>query len=101
MTKENEEAIKYLQDYIDNGLWSSYVGGVVIPSLKVAISALKNIDLIKKERDVAIFQLHHSSDPCKYCKWADQNKQYKRCTSPNPCCVNGNPDRWEWKGAHE
>lgn len=58
----------------------------------------KAIEQVKKERDAAIYEMRREADNCKWCRWHDKDHHIKSCVCPETCCVDGNPDRWEWRG---
>lgn len=88
-----KELVSDLEYYAERqGLWAD-----IQPELiKAAADGIKQLT---KERDAAIEELRSVSNNCRFCKWYIKRPYGgENCICPVPCMVDGNPDRWEWRG---
>ena len=99
----NEEAKQKLTRYRDFVLDDNPIEAAVrlCEAITIAISALESIGRITAERDAAVEELRNVTINCFCCKWLREEDNLHRCYCPEPCCEDGNPDRWEWRGVQD
>ena len=66
---------------------------------RVLREAADAIEQLVKECDAAIADLRGLADNCSFC--VHYTAAEVPCKSKKPCCIDGNPDRWEWRGVRE
>lgn len=69
----------------------------LVKTARLNVELQQELRKVIKERDAAIADLRSVNYNCIFCKYEDRNK-LSNCSFPEPCCVDGNPDRWEWRG---
>lgn len=95
----NKEAILRIEDHIRVHHIGEYPHIHIAEALNMAIEALKEIEIVKKERDKAVEMVRamsHQFGTCDGCKQLGS-----KCSVSDYWCEKDGQDRWEWEGLDE
>ena len=95
----NQEAVWRIQNHILVHHIGEYPHIHIAEALNMAIEALKEIEIVKKERDKAVEMVRamsHQFGTCDGCKQLGS-----KCSVSDYWCEKDGQDHWEWEGLDE